>query len=127
MVCAMKRFTLTQKIAAILALSWLLGAGASIYLILALKSTSQAYDRIFAVEVKQQAGVREMQVMFKKQVQEWKDILLRGSSADALKQYSNQFRQREKEVRDQAAALKNGANPELAGRLDEFLAAHSAM
>ena len=123
----MKRLTLTQKIAAIVAVSWLIGAGASIFLTLRLKSTSQAYDRIFAVEVNQEVGVRQLQVTFKKQVQEWKDTLLRGSSADALKQYSAQFFQREKDVQDQAAVLKQGANSSLVNRLDEFLAAHKTM
>jgi hypothetical protein len=124
---SMKRLTLTQKIAAIIALSWVVGAGASIFLILQLRSTSQDYNRIFTVEVQHQTGVRLMQLTFKKQVQEWKDVLLRGSSAEALQQYKGQFLQREQEVWAQGAELKRGASPELAARLEEFLSAHQAM
>ena len=124
----LKRLSLTQKIAGIVVLAWVVGAGTSVSLIFRLKAASRDYDNIFKVEVQQQAGTRVMQVTFKKQVQEWKDTLLRGSAPDALQKYSGQFLQREQEVHNQAAALKQTAvDPQVLRLLDEFLRAHEAM
>jgi len=120
--------TLTQKIAAVVALAWVVGASTSIYLIVRLKAASRNYDSVFNVEVKQQEGTRVMQVNFKKQVQGWKDILLRGSSPDALKQYTAEFFQREKDVRDQASELRrSAADPRVASLIQDFLRAHETM
>jgi hypothetical protein len=47
-----------------------------------------------------------MQVTFKKQVQEWKDLLLRGSDPAALRHYEAAFQQEEQNVVSAAAQLK---------------------
>ncbi|MBF0555492.1 MAG: CZB domain-containing protein [Nitrospirae bacterium] len=49
---------------------------------------------------------REAQVTFKKQVQEWKDILLRGSDPDAFKKYTGGFAKREEDVQENLKKLK---------------------
>jgi methyl-accepting chemotaxis protein len=49
---------------------------------------------------------RTAQLDFKKQVQEWKDTLLRGNDPDLFKKYSEQFAQREGAVDQDLAALK---------------------
>ena len=43
-----------------------------------------------------------MEAEFKKQVQEWKDTLLRGKKPEALKKYWGNFQRREKTVRNEA-------------------------
>lgn len=124
----MERLTLTQKVAGLVALGWVVSAGTTGYLILRLHSVSADYARIFQTEVHEQVGTRALQVTFKKQVQEWKDILLRGSSATALQQHKTGFEQREREVHDQAAALRSQASDSSVARvLDQFQQAHQAM
>lgn len=49
---------------------------------------------------------RTAQLDFKMQVQEWKDILLRGNDPDLFKKYSEQFAQREAAVDQDLEALK---------------------
>ncbi len=65
---------------------------------------------------------------FKKQVQEWKDTLLRGSNPDALQKHWSAFQQREGVVRDESTRLAAAASdPEAAKLLDQFVAAHREM
>lgn len=49
---------------------------------------------------------RQAQVTFKKQVQEWKDTLLRGNNTDSFKKYYSQFTAENDNVQKQLSALK---------------------
>lgn len=49
---------------------------------------------------------RNVQVTFKKQVQEWKNILLRGQDTESYKKYSEGFKQQETLVASQLVELK---------------------
>jgi methyl-accepting chemotaxis protein len=65
---------------------------------------------------------------FKKQVQEWKDTLLRGTNPDALQTHWSAFQQREGVVHDEILRLaKAVADPEAAKLLEQFAAAHTEM
>ena len=65
---------------------------------------------------------------FKKQVQEWKDTLLRGKKPAALTQYWTNFQRREGEVRNEAERLsRNIPDPETAQLVAQFVAAHKSM
>jgi len=69
---------------------------------------------------------RSAQLDFKRQVQEWKDTLLRGNDPELFKKYSDQFTQREALVDQDLAALQKlfagaGVNARL---VDQSLLAH---
>jgi methyl-accepting chemotaxis protein len=65
---------------------------------------------------------------FKKQVQEWKDTLLRGSNPDALQKHWTAFQEREGVVREESTRLAAAAaDPEAAKLLSQFVTAHSEM
>ena len=51
-------------------------------------------------------NVEAMETEFKKQAQEWKDVLLRGKKPEALAKYWKNFEDRESEVRTRGARLK---------------------
>ena len=71
---------------------------------------------------------RVVQLTFKKQVQEWKDILLRGCEISALQKYGDAFHSQEKSVVSQAAELRAAVEDEEARAvIDQFTAAHQAM
>src|SRR5271165_2428803 len=65
---------------------------------------------------------------FKKQVQEWKDTLLRGKKPEALDKHWTSFQQRESGVRNRAEQLKsNLSEPESVKLMEDFLFAHKNM
>jgi hypothetical protein len=68
---------------------------------------------------------RRMQVDFKKQVQEWKDILLRGHEPGDLEEYRTQFFRQERRVREDGQALSRLlAQPGPRARVTGFLRVH---
>ena len=92
------------------------------------RAVSAGYDALLANQVRQAEEARVIQVSFKKQVQEWKDILLRGHTPDDLARYTGQFHDEESAVRSGAAALATRMpDAECRELLDQFLAAHRTM
>jgi methyl-accepting chemotaxis protein len=87
-----------------------------------------SYDELLKTPVKQADLARVTQVEFKKQVQEWKDILLRGHDPDDLAKYTRQFREEEARVRENALGLgKLVQDPEAKRLIAEFIAGHEAL
>ncbi|HTS34442.1 MAG TPA: methyl-accepting chemotaxis protein [Candidatus Solibacter sp.] len=79
-------------------------------------------------QLRQQNDVRVVQLTFKKQVQAWKDILLRGSDPEALAKYKGEFQRLQAEVDERAQALKDQIqDSETRAKIDGFLAAHSQL
>ena len=71
---------------------------------------------------------RVVQVNFKKQVQSWKDTLLRGADPKSLEKYRAEFFAYEKQVQEGAMDLRQQVDsPELAGQVDQFLQAHAQL
>jgi methyl-accepting chemotaxis protein len=83
------------------------------------------YDRLLAHEVAQVESARRVQVLFKKQVQAWKDVLLRGSDPASMEKYSAEFAALEKDVDAGAASLESAVDsPDTRGKVGEFGAEH---
>jgi len=79
----------------------------------------------FEAALHKQDAARVMQLTFKKQVQEWKDILIRGWNAEALKTYKAAFHHEQESVALQAVALSATVDDaEIGGVIDQFAAAH---
>jgi methyl-accepting chemotaxis protein len=73
-------------------------------------------------------NVEATETVFKKQVQEWKDTLLRGKKPEALNKYWTNFQHRESDVRAEAEKLSRSiSDPEAAQLVAQFLAAHKSM
>jgi methyl-accepting chemotaxis protein len=83
------------------------------------------YNALLAQEVAEVEISRQMQVNFKKQVQAWKDILIRGSDADSLDKYTKEFYSLENDVDKSASSLQSSVkDSELQRTLSEFDDAH---
>jgi hypothetical protein len=127
----MRRWKIPTQFWAIVGATWLVGSAASGFLIYRVGSLCAAFDATFEKgisEFRQQDAARVIQVTFKKQVQEWKDALLRGSDLASLTKYTDAFHDREKTVRAAAEDLQRTAtDPEVKALLSEFQQAHETM
>jgi methyl-accepting chemotaxis protein len=86
------------------------------------------YSGLLAHEVAEVEVARQLQLTFKKQVQAWKDILLRGSDPASLEKYSSEFAALEKKVDETAASLQSSvASSEIRGTIDQFSKAHQQL
>ena len=86
------------------------------------------YDDLLRTSVRQADLARVTQVDFKKQVQEWKDILLRGHKPEDLAKYTKQFHDAEARVRANVLTLSGQLQDPTAARLlGEFMATHDAL
>jgi methyl-accepting chemotaxis protein len=93
-----------------------------------MKGVSNGYDAVLASPVHDIDAARVVQVNFKKEVQEWKDTLLRGHNPKDLAKYGKQFHEREAAVRDGAVVLaKTVQDKESHELLVQFIAADDVM
>jgi methyl-accepting chemotaxis protein len=93
-----------------------------------MRTLSAGYDAVLAAPVHDMEQARVIQVNFKKQVQEWKDVLLRGHTPEDLAKYTKQFHEKEKAVRDGAVALSKTVHDDEAKKLlADFVAADDVM
>ena len=126
-----KKTTVATRIWLIVGLCLGVGASATGVLVHELRTTSASYEaalRNLQDCARQQDAARVMQVTFKKEVQEWKDILLRGYKPEDLAKYSGQFRAAADKVAEVARVLQSSVTDAEAHRtVEQFLQAHTAM
>lgn len=93
-----------------------------------LASTGRAYESLLTQDVRAALLARESQVAFKTQVQEWKNVLLRGRDDAALDKYRAQFSGEAARVRsltDSLGMLLHTSDERLL--LSRFRAAHDTL
>lgn len=111
-IAAMKSLRIAHTIYLLLGAALFAGGASSTYLMFRCASISATYANILQGEIAQAQHVRVLQVTFKKQVQAWKDILLRGKDDASLAKYDNEFH-------SLAAQVQDGCSPLLVSIHDE--------
>jgi methyl-accepting chemotaxis protein len=120
------------KLAVLVGLMSLLLVATGVYL---LRGISETNKRLTTNMTTAEAYTRAsgdadgLEITFKKQVQEWKDTLLRGNDPELFAQYHDNFLKREAEVQSRGKELKVSLaklNVDTA-RLDEFLKTHALL
>ena len=117
----MKNLKISTKIAILTASLMLAGIVVSVYLLDRLASTHTDYSTLQTTVVEPRSNVRLLEIAFRKQVQEWKDVLLRGQVAEDLETYKAQWAALEPAIRELAKKTKESPDPEVGRRIDAFL------
>ncbi|OYX80227.1 MAG: hypothetical protein B7Y77_00840, partial [Bradyrhizobium sp. 35-63-5] len=119
---------LRGKLLLIFGVSTALMLGAVAYGFWSTNNSLNSFETDVANSQRNTVAVVTMEATFKKQVQEWKDTLLRGKKPEALEKYWGNFQKREAEVRAQADKLsRNIGEPESKQLVVKFLDAHKTM
>ena len=87
------------------------------------------FDNLEKTLVQAERDVNQAQVMFKTQVQEWKNVLLRGQNAQDREKYWQRFVQREADITQLFAHILDNTHISEQARADikKFTAAHQRM
>lgn len=121
----MRSLRISQTIYVLLGAALLAGGAASMYLMFRCSRISETYTGILNGEVKQAHQIQVLQVTFKKQVQAWKDTLLRGKDDAALAHYSNEFHTLADQVQSSGAQIVSTIHdPQAQAQLQQFLDQH---
>ena len=106
----------------------LLLLAAALFGIARLNQALTTYETEVAASVDHERAAASMLVAFKVQVQEWKNVLLRGKDAAQLKRYWAAFEKEEAAIQTQAAQLLKGLPAgDARERVQQFAQAHQRM
>ena len=123
-----RTLSIAAKLGAVLGAMTIVTALLATVLLVQLRQVTTTYDTLLTTEVRSALQAREMQVAFKKQVQEWKNILLRGVDPQDLATYTRQFRDESARVEELGAALRATAtDPVVRTDIETFTTAHAEL
>ncbi len=113
-------------------LTVLVGGGIGILLLVAsiavfqLKTHLNEYHTLLATNVQYESEINELNLAFKVQVQEWKNVLLRGKDPEKYQRYWGQFSAIQKEIQTKGESLLSKLpNDDSKKLLQDFLRAHA--
>jgi methyl-accepting chemotaxis protein len=89
-----------------------------------LSDTISDYNRLIAGSVAQERSINHMNYQFKTQVQEWKNVLLRGKDPQKLTQYWTQFETLHRDIQQQGTKLRGELTGDSRAKVEAFLQAH---
>jgi methyl-accepting chemotaxis protein-1 (serine sensor receptor) len=123
----MRTSSLQFKVILLAACAMAFALAASIFSLSRVYGSITELDRITREDFQSQQAILRASISLRQQVQEWKNILLRGAEPSLLEKYWGQFEREEKEtaslVREARAGIRQ---PEVLAKLEEFMTAHRA-
>src|SRR5260221_3475075 len=123
----MRTKSLQMKVLLLVAGAMTVSLLVSIFALSRVYGSIQELDRISREDFETQQAILRATVAFKQQVQEWKNVLLRGGDPAKLDLYWQAFLKQEKQVATSAREARSGTPHEsVRARLDTFIASQKA-
>jgi methyl-accepting chemotaxis protein-1 (serine sensor receptor) len=120
--------SIRNKLLAVFGLGMVVVLGSALFGFSMARSGFETVEKVNNSTVANAFAVAAMETDFKEQVQEWKNVLLRGSDPKQLEKYWTAFTGKEKNVRDAAKGLEQRVrNAQAKELLGKFHAAHEVM
>lgn len=99
----------------------------AIIAIVQLNNHLDAYENILTGDIAHERSISEINLNFKIQVQEWKNVLLRGHDPDQYQRYWSQFARLQEEIQAEGRSLLTSLPAgQSADLVRDFLSAHAA-
>ncbi|MDN3639351.1 methyl-accepting chemotaxis protein [Simiduia curdlanivorans] len=112
----------------------LVGAGLLVMFLVAeytassLGNSIDGYRSILAQQISYERGISNLNYQFKIQVQEWKNVLLRGTNEADREKYWQRFKDQHELIQEQARSLEQAMNGSpFRNQVEQFRDAHKAM
>ncbi|MDX1754568.1 MAG: methyl-accepting chemotaxis protein [Marinobacter sp.] len=121
------RSILNRVLTIVLAANLVVAAVAAFYFSYSLQAKDD-YDHLAGRQMVSALEAQDILITFKTQVQEWKNVLIRGADPDQLSKYWGRFQEREAEIQAQLAELiPQLETPQAIALMSEFQRAHQTM
>ncbi|MGZ5047754.1 MAG: methyl-accepting chemotaxis protein [Usitatibacter sp.] len=123
----MKKTSLQSKVILLMAGAMAFAFAISVFALARVYGSIQELDRISREDFETQQAIQQAAVTFKQQVQDWKDVLLRGSDPERLEKHWAAFLKDEAAVQDTVREARSSTpHDDVRAKLESFLAAHKA-
>lgn len=122
------RKSLVNKVLSALSVSTFLISMLALVIVQYLSTNLGDFERLIAEDLSHERQVNELVIKFKKQVQEWKNVLLRGQNDDQRNKYWSRFKDLEVEIQAESNILLGHLEGhDGASQLRNFIKAHQSM
>lgn len=124
---SMKTSSLQFKVLALMAVAMAVALAVSVLALTRVYGSIQELDRISRDDFETQQSIAHASIAFRQQVQEWKNVLLRGRDPDALDRHWKAFLAEEKDVGTIVREARSATpHAEVRALLEKFIAAHKS-
>ncbi|MDF2184100.1 methyl-accepting chemotaxis protein [Grimontia hollisae] len=125
----MKNLSIKGVVIGILTTAIAILTAISITTILSLRDDLKEYDFVVNTEIRSAQLADQMNIEFKRQVQEWKNVLIRGSDDGKREKYWGRFQEQESKIQALGRELVPLLNdsPEQTSQANDFLRSHKKM
>ncbi len=123
----MKFNSIRGKLLSLIAVGMMIVAAVVLYGFNSAWQSIGLFEQVIVQEVDNERQITHMALDFKKQVQEWKNVLLRGADSKQLEKYWGRFEKTEAAIQTAGSGLQQRLDGQTKQLVSDFLQAHKEM